>query len=632
MPVARSFKDYVSSQFYNEIFDAAAAFIEENTESLRLETRKVDAIGSVALTDIEIKTVNIEDRPGLGIGFVILVEAELEVSDANHRSDKSAQLYRWLQFDCEGNLANGLQDWSITNVQLYDTRKNIQASLDDALVPVISKDQLDEVASAFLEKYYPEALQNPMYLDPMELARRMGLKVELLQLTEDYSIFGEIFFSDCEAEVYDPSQGKTVSKHFSGGTMAVDPNGFYLRNLGSVNNTIVHECSHWELHRKAFELERLYNAAAYQIRCQVVGGIKNDKVRTATDWMEWQANALAPRIQMPIKPFRQKVQALIQVYRTVLNATDMVDIIEPVIQDLATFYGVSLTSAKIRMVEAGFEEAIGAFTYVDGKYIKPYSFKKGAIDKTQTYAIPFQDALIEATFNPDLKKQLSQGKLVFVDAHLCVNDPKYITTDEHGQASMTRYALLHADECCVAFDLKVKSTNKYGETFYRECALYRDANSGVSFEAHFNSAKSGSVLAQADQVSGYLSDVSGLLSNMPHKFNEAFDSVFAWSGLTEENLAERSYMSARTIQRIRREEGYIPKLSNLVALCIGMQLPPVVSRQLIDLAGYRLLPANQEHLAYDFLLSGCSTYSIEACNDLLSGMGFDSLGNPQNLF
>lgn len=41
-------------------------------------------------------------------------------------------------------------------------------------------------------------------------------------------------------------------------TIFVDPNAYFLYNLGKVNNTIVHECVHWDKHGKAFELERLY--------------------------------------------------------------------------------------------------------------------------------------------------------------------------------------------------------------------------------------------------------------------------------------------------------------------------------------------------------------------------------------
>jgi hypothetical protein len=50
---------------------------------------------------------------------------------------------------------------------------------------------------------------------------------------------------------------------------------------------------------KPLNWRRLYNGSVTKIKCQVVGGIKDDE-RNATDWMEWQANSLAPRIQMPL--------------------------------------------------------------------------------------------------------------------------------------------------------------------------------------------------------------------------------------------------------------------------------------------------------------------------------------------
>lgn len=59
---------------------------------------------------------------------------------------------------------------------------------------------------------------------------------------------------------------------------------------------------------------------------------------------------------------------------------------EPVIDALATFFCVSRTAAKIRMIDAGYEEAIGTFTYIDGRYVKPHMFKKGAL-RNQTLSI-----------------------------------------------------------------------------------------------------------------------------------------------------------------------------------------------------------------------------------------------------
>ena len=51
--------------------------------------------------------------------------------------------------------------------------------------------------------------------------------------------------------------------------------------------------------------------------------------------MEWQANALAPRIQIPIAPFKKKMYELIHEYCTKFKSDDIFDFIEPLINGLA---------------------------------------------------------------------------------------------------------------------------------------------------------------------------------------------------------------------------------------------------------------------------------------------------------
>lgn len=211
------------------------------------------------------------------------------------------------------------------------------------------------------------------------------------EITKDFSVFGQIYFHDCDVEFYDEDRDEMVKNHVDAGTVFVDPKAYFLRNLGAVNNTIVHECVHWDKHRKAFELERLYNSSASKIKCQVVGGIK-DNIRDAADWMEWQANALAPRIQMPLTMFKTKAFEFIKQFRAELGTSELIDVMERVIDALALFFCVSRLAAKIRMIDAGYEEAIGTFTYIDGRYVRPHRFKRGALQRNQTFSIGTVDA------------------------------------------------------------------------------------------------------------------------------------------------------------------------------------------------------------------------------------------------
>ena len=70
-------------------------------------------------------------------------------------------------------------------------------------VPRICKSEFDAEAVAFLEKYYPSALQQPMAVPILEVARKqMGLQVVERHLTEDFSILGQMCFTNGVAEIY----------------------------------------------------------------------------------------------------------------------------------------------------------------------------------------------------------------------------------------------------------------------------------------------------------------------------------------------------------------------------------------------------------------------------------------------
>lgn len=72
--------------------------------------------------------------------------------------------------------------------------------------------------------------------------------------------------------------------------------------------------------KKAFALARLYNKELTNIVCKVVGGIAgNNSDRNGIDWMEWQANTLTPKIQLPKNMFKKYVEGLITKYRRELD-------------------------------------------------------------------------------------------------------------------------------------------------------------------------------------------------------------------------------------------------------------------------------------------------------------------------
>lgn len=618
----RSFKDYVADRFYNEIFAAIQSYTTDNYDDLDLKLYRVRNIGGIELSDIEVKFVSVNDLPGMKIEFDVVVETELEVRESDYHYDESENCRQWFMLTCSGDLACNLDDFTISSVTEYSSKNRQPKPMSDSLVPIIYKEQLESVATDFLRRHYPEALKNPMAIEPQVLAEKMGLTVEMREITKDFSVFGQLYFHNCDAVFYNEDSDEMVQTHVDARTIIVDPKAFFLRNLGSVNNTIVHECVHWDQHRKAFELERLYNSSATRIKCQVVGGIK-DNTRDATDWMEWQANALTPKIQMPLAMFKTEAFKFIKQFRSELGTHELIDVMEPVIDALATFFCVSRTAAKIRMIDAGYEEAIGTFTYIDGRYVKPHRFKKGTLERNQTFSIGAEDAAIQSITNPEMAALVRDGSYIYVDSHFVLNHPKYITRDIFGQTVLTDYARNHMEECCLVFELSVKSGCK--ERYYTECFLNRDKTSNIDFDIKYcNGFEYATPEKKAEILADTLADEMRVYNELPTSFTKSLQMVFAWKNVTFVEIEKRTMLSSKTVSRIVNGENQ-GSINSIILICLGLHLPPEISKHIIDKSPFSLSFSNQSHLWYNFVLTHLYTKSMAEIRAFLQEHGADPL-------
>lgn len=220
-----------------------------------------------------------------------------------------------------------------------------------SLVPVIPKYKFDDVATEFLEKYCPEALKKPMSVPILDIAKKkMGLRIVAdFHLSEDFSVYGQMCFTSGIVPVYIKEDDEYVDIKVKRGTMLIDPDILFERNIGCLNNTIAHECVHWYKHRNY----HLYNSgadidvsASYKYPVRELDESKQQEW-TDDDWMEWQANGIAPRILMPAQTFEAAVN-------NICYSTKMVNIPRWwLVNKIAEFYNVAKTSADIRMQELG---------------------------------------------------------------------------------------------------------------------------------------------------------------------------------------------------------------------------------------------------------------------------------------
>lgn len=71
-----------------------------------------------------------------------------------------------------------------------------------------------------------------------------------------------------------------------------------------------------------------------------------------------------------------------------------------------------LQAAKIWLIDLGYSKAEGAYPFVDGQYVRGYSFEAGALDKNQTFTIPYADLFKAYCFDSQFKKLIDSGKFI----------------------------------------------------------------------------------------------------------------------------------------------------------------------------------------------------------------------------
>jgi len=199
---SRSFKEYIGDRFESEFEQEVIDFVEDedNIRTLDLRLYKVRNIGTIEVVGTKVIYANISNLPGSKIAFDVAVEAELYVRESDYHFDTDESCTEWFMLRCSGDLSKNLNDLYIASIKPYNGKSKMPRPLDDSLVPLTRSDDLEAVAKNFLERNYPQALKKSMAVDPVELAKAMGLTISMRSITEDFSVFGQICFMDCDTE------------------------------------------------------------------------------------------------------------------------------------------------------------------------------------------------------------------------------------------------------------------------------------------------------------------------------------------------------------------------------------------------------------------------------------------------
>ena len=355
----KDFKAYMGDVYYDEIIKAVTPLVIDSKDELG--GNRFHKVTWAEPSGLSVDGVTFKD---LGDGWLeirtsVYVDIEIEGQTRyDHESDTITKPYN-IYF--KAKLENGLKNVSVIRKDEYcKARFDKQKSLSQDLVPYLYEEDVESAAEDFLKRIYPKALVEPMALPVDAIAKSMGMEIYYAPL--DDSIFGKIYFGPEKVSVYTDLLGREIKEITTKpGTMLINRDVFFMGNIGTANNTIIHECVHWDRHRRAFELQRLLDTGSNHISCEIIesyNGIPEDS--PSLKWMEWQANQLAPRILMPAEMTRRKLnEFLSQERRERPHERDAIRM-ESAISKLSLFFQVSFIAAKLRAVELGYEQAQGS--------------------------------------------------------------------------------------------------------------------------------------------------------------------------------------------------------------------------------------------------------------------------------
>lgn len=455
--------------------------------------------------------------------------------------------------------------------------------LSAGLVPELGEDALDALAERLLAAYYPEALEKPRRVDAHEMAERMGLSVLYRQIEPEGEIYGEMFFQETETPLYDAMRQHQVLAPVKRKTMVVDTTATFMGGMGTHDNTIVHECVHWALHGQAMALRRAQQPDSQEpaICCRVDG----DAGRAGDDRlleMEWQANTLARCIQMPRALFRRKAEEAWARHDMKVITPNRVEEMPGVIDDLAEFFGVSREAAKLRMLEVGFESVAGVYVYIDGRYLRPHSWRAGALGRDETFSIPAEDAARLMVEDADFARA-AQGYL-YVEGHFVLDDPRYVTRGEDGALMLSDAARYHMDQCCLRFKVVLGGAQaRYGEF----CLLSQSA--GIPLDPAYLSIPPEQQAEQLAKVRAERDRILGKIKDTPKK---AWKILIEWRETNQSELESVTGLSRETINKLAT--GKTPGNKQTVLLmCFALQLPPEISKFMLGYSKNALAEENE---------------------------------------
>ena len=533
---------------------------------------------------------------------------------------KQYRIFVTIWCNMEGSFSCEIQDMGDIN----DRPDRTLTKLDRNMISILSNDEIETMAERIWDQYDRNALITGDGLNPLNLADKLHLTVVEYPLYKEHRIRSILFFEEDDIQVAryeshikeDEDEDEDDDAYEE---QEEDENGEPKYDIVSVPpDTIVvnrncndhdghylsmyHEIGHKIKDQAFFHLQRLINTDTGDIpRVKV----KVEKKKSGPDGLallEFYATRLAFALMLPRCILRDEVPELVEKFYE-KNKFEYVNagmVYEYVIWGLSKKYKVPACRVKTRLIQMGIVEANGARNWADG-WIPAFGFSDYYKDvQHSTYVIDKKN--VKKLYEKDkrFKKLMQSGDYAHVEGHVVLNHSSFIKT-ECGEAQLTLWARSHIDECCLRFSLNY--INRSGRAAYRFGRL----NCDEAYNRHYRHFIDRDGIMSDEEFQARKKELIDKLKSL--SFPEALKELMNYGNdkserFTVEGLEESSHVSCETIKNYINKKR-CPKIFSrdiVVALCIGMHLPPYLSRVLAKKANIDVFD-NDEEPQYEEVLT-----------------------------
>lgn len=490
--------------------------------------------------------------------------------------------------------------------------------------------------SQLVYSYSP--LTTPMPLPVDEILHKVGLTVQEVSLSKNSDVFGCCLLLDGEVDIYDREREVFRPFFFPAGTVLVDPESEALYGEGSKRNTLIHEALHWEKDKTFFSILALKNTEAteklYPIMCRQSETFyeppegkktKENEVK----WLEWQAHRLAPRVLMPFETFKRKALELIENYQS--HGNDIFPSCDMLVEDLSSFFIVSRTSVKYRLMEVGLIDKISEFEDYDAVFAEISNSKELAVlTPVEAYQLLSTDS--------SLREWVRGGRFIFVDGYFVLADSKYIMV-KNGELHLTTKAKKNLAQCviniheqkCTTYPSIQKDLLGFAVLYHELGIDQRILTFHPKYQINFDyeteevySAFNEHILAYdeneeielvkklADPASTLCECLWFLMENRNWKYPEIFN---------EKTLLHKNYHG-----KIKNGKYNNMGTDVLMAICVGLKLNLRIIEKIFDKSDNKLNYYQNPDKTYIRILENLPGLSIQDFNSILKQAGLKELG------